>query len=293
MFYARLDDRLPQKMKMPYKTKRLRNTPIMKSIWAGLFALLLGMAVLKAEEKPLDFWDEEIRSIATAPADKHVDYAVDAHRQPGYFYKKPPKEFHLDHADKQVGDLSVLYLPGKAPKAAKVGFLANLWGGRWTLTPDMALTLHLKTTGTNNPGQWGVTLVDEADKTAVGQLEGTNTGGEWRELTLPLASLKAGEGFDWTKVRLCEFEAKFGEDSQVRFDGVAFQGGGKFLGVTDKPVSQRMAEANREFRTLQAMRGGAAGGSSKAVRAFCKMYLNEDLETANQWLSEDLTKMLT
>ncbi|MFK7849800.1 MAG: hypothetical protein AB8D78_02380 [Akkermansiaceae bacterium] len=39
---------------------------------AGL--LLAGGSGLMAAEKPLDFWDEEIRSIATAPVGTHVNH---------------------------------------------------------------------------------------------------------------------------------------------------------------------------------------------------------------------------
>jgi hypothetical protein len=200
----------------------------------------------------------------------------------------------LDHADKQAGDLSLIYRPGQAKGAKKVGFLANLWNGTWSLSKEQALKLHLKTTGAENPVQWRTVLVDDAGKTAAGMLGGTDTKGQWRALTLPLAALKADEGFNWNAVRLCEFEADFGKDAEVRFDGVCFEGKGAFIGITDKPISQRMAEAesNRAFRMAHAIRVGASGGVSKAVQAFNKMLLNEDLETANQWLAEDLTKML-
>ena len=217
----------------------------MKSLTPLIIVLLLYGKGLCSQEKPLDFWAEELRTIATAPAGKHVDCNLDKQRHPNY----SAAHFQLDHTDKQVGDLSLVYLPGRAKGAKKVGFVANLWGGKWKLSKQMALKLHLKTTGDANPDSWQVVLVDVPGKTATATLKGTNTKGEWRELVLPLSELKAGEGFEWSSVRLCEFEADFGANSEVRFDGVCFQDAGNFLGVTDKPVSQRMAEAeaNREF----------------------------------------------
>jgi len=238
----------------------------------------------------MDFWDEEIRIFSVAPAGKHIDMHIESLRRPNYFYNWPTLGFSLDHADKRVGDLSVVYTPAKAKDARKFGFVANLWGGHWSLDGEMCLRFHLKTNGAEIPDQWPTALVDTAGKSAVGMLGGTDTNGEWREMALSLSDLEAEAGFDWTSVKLCEFEADFAEDAQLRFDGVCFEGAGTFIGVTDKPVSQRMAEAkaSREFRVNHAMSLGARGNHSKAVQAFCKMYLNEDLENANAMLIADI-----
>lgn len=254
--------------------------------WCVCALLTIGGTVM-ANEKPLDFWEDEIRSIATASEGQHVDHDLAALRAPGIF---SPKQFQLDHSDKKVGDLSLIYLPGQVKGAKKVGFVANLWGGKWKLTSGMKLSFQLKTTGTSNPDRWRTILVDEAGKSAVATLNHTDTKGQWQEMNLPLGGFKTDPGFDWAAVKLCEFEADFGADSQVHFDGVCFQDKGSFIGVTDKPISQRMAEAeaNREFRLKYAMKSGVNRGIPNVIAAFNKMYLNEDLDKANEMLVEDI-----
>lgn len=243
-----------------------------------------------AEEQTMDFWDEEIRIFSTAVANEHIDAQVETLRHPNYFYNGKTMGFSLDHTDKRVGDLSIVYTPAAAGSAKTFGFIANLWGSAWDLSGDMSLKLHLKTNGANCPDHWPIALVDTANKIAVGTLKGADTKGEWREMVLPLSDVKAEKGFDWTSVKLCEFDAAFGKDAQIRFDGVCFDGKGRSIGVTDKSLSQRIAEAkaNRKFRINHAMRLASKHDHSKAVMAFAKMYLNEDLETANELLVEDI-----
>jgi hypothetical protein len=251
-------------------------------------------AAVQAEEKPVDFWDEAFRVIASAPQGKHVDHALNSLRRQDYGYRRRPPQFELDHTDHQVGDLSVVYRPGKANGADKVGFIGNLWNGKWDLTQDMALAFHLKTTGTGNPAQWTAVLVDVPGKTARATLDGTETQGAWKELKLPVKSFTAEEGFDWRAVRLVEFEAAFGADSELRFDGVRFEGPTRTIGITDKTVTQRMQEAeeNREFRVMEGYRLNGPHGSRKSLLAFRLMYLNQDLEKANQLLLDDIELQL-
>ncbi len=250
--------------------------------------------VAQAKDKPVDFWDEALRVIASAPQGKHVDHALDSLRRQDYGYRRLPPQFGLDHTDHQAGDFSVVYHPGKAKGADKVGFIGNLWNGKWDLTQDMALAFHLKTTGAGSPAQWIAVLVDVPGKTARATLDGTDTQGAWKELKLPVKSFTAEDGFDWRAVRLVEFEAAFGADSELRFDGVRFEGPTRTIGVTDKTVTQRMQEAeeSREFRVMEGYRLNGPHGSRKSLAAFRLMYLNQDLEKANQLLLDDIEVQL-
>lgn len=263
----------------------------MKTVLVMILCVLSGLwaTLVPANDKPLDFWDENIRLIYSAPKGKHVDYNLDRLRNPNYGYRKLPA-FALDHTDKVAGDLSVVYSPGKARGADKVGFIGNLWNGKWALVQDMVLGFHLKTTGSSNPSQWTAVLVDAAGKTARAILDGTDTEGAWKELKLPLKSFTAEEGFNWSAVRLVEFEAAFGTDSEVRFDGVRFESPTRTIGVTDKTVTQRMKEAeeNRDFRVMEGYRLGKPHPSRKGLEAFRLMYLNQDIEKANEMLLDNI-----
>ena len=248
-------------------------------------------------EKPLDFWDEAVRVISSAPKGKHVDYNLNGQRHPmyGFGYHRNPKQFKLDHTDKQVGDFCIVYLPGEAKGADKVGFIGNLWNGKWKLAQDMALAFYLKTSGADHPAQWTAVLVDTSGKAARATLAGTDTQGAWKELKLPMKSFTAEDGFDWSSVRLVEFEAAFGAECELRFDGVRFENTESYLGVTDKTVTQRMQEAeeNREFRMMEGFRLGGPHGSRKSLVAFRLLFLNQDLEKANQLLLADIEKSVS
>ncbi|QHI70623.1 hypothetical protein [Tichowtungia aerotolerans] len=238
-------------------------------------------------DKPLDFWDEEIRLFNTARPARPLDVMLSAHRAAEF----KPRGFSLDHADHKVGDLSIAYSPAKAGMPKRFGFFAGLWNEKWTLSPEASLTMWIKAENTDFSAPWRITLVDFQNLEAVGELNGIT--GDWQELTLPLSELKAANGFDWTQVKLCEFDAKLDKEALVHFDGIRFKNDKDVTGVTDKTVVQRMAEAeiSRTLRMETALKTAADnenGGLYAPVAAFAKMMLNEDLETANQILTDEL-----
>ena len=253
---------------------------------------LLAVSTGHAAQKPLDFWDEQIRLFGVATETQHVDAGLGKRREPNYWYHRATPGFDLEHSDRRVGDLSIRYTPAESQNAPRFGFVASLWGGTWTLSPDLVMRLWLKVEDEKAPTQWNVILVDQAGKTARGALSGTATGGQWQERTLSLAGLEAQDGFEWNAVRLCEFEAAFSKDARVWLDGIRFEGNETFVGVTDKPLPQRMAEAreSRAARIEAAFKLAARDDSQPVVSAFASMYLNQDLEAANRTLMEELGK---
>lgn len=251
----------------------------------GIFAASLSFA----EDKALDFWDEEVRLFGVASKGKEIDSTLSKRRASDY----QPVGFGVDHADHIEGDLSVVYTPGEVGMPERFGFVAGLWGESWDLSKKMSLRLWVKVNGGNASGAWKVSLVDAAGKEATGELAGI--GAEWKELKLPLSKLKAESGFGWEDVKLCSFEAAFSEDTRIHFDGVRFEGGKKVIGVTDKTLAQRIAEAeaSRSMRVEVGMKAAADNnkeGLYAPVSSFAKMLLNEDLETANRLLVEELKK---
>jgi hypothetical protein len=141
---------------------------------------------------------------------------------------------------------------------------------------------------------WEVRLIDSAGLEAAGTLPEIKAVGEWQELTQPLGAFQAPAGFDWHNTSLLEFAAPF-ENARIHLDGVRFEGGGTVIGITDKPLTQRMseAEASRLVRIETAFRKSVTDESSAlsiVVGAFARMMLNEDLETANRLLVDELKK---
>ncbi|MEM7683038.1 MAG: hypothetical protein AAF288_13880 [Planctomycetota bacterium] len=251
--------------------------------------LLCTPAFAHADEKLLDFWDEELRLFGVANDGQEVDHNLDARRGDGF----KPRGFALDHADAMVGDLSVRYMPAGAGMPERFGFVAGLWGELWELSPDHELKLSVQTQGDAGPQDWTLRLVDADGNAATGTLE--RVGGDWAEYTLPLSGLTADAGFAWGRVALCDIEAAFAKGAQVHLDGVRFEHGDDVIGVTDKPLAQRMAEAeaSRAMRIEHAFQAAANDdkeGMYRMVSAFAKLMTNQDLETANRHLVEELRK---
>lgn len=251
----------------------------------SLSAAINGFAI----DKPLDFWAEEILLFGSAKPARAIDTDLAARREINY----KPRGFSLDHADHTVGDLSIAYSPAAAGMPKRFGFFSSLWGKTWELTPETQLKLWVKAENADVSKPWKIQLVDFQGLELSGELPGITA--EWQELTLPLSALKAAEGFDWSRVKLCEFDAALGKEALIHFDGVRFENGETLIGVTDKTVVQRMAEAeaSRALRVQTAFKAAAAikkEGLYAPVAAFAKMMLNEDLETANQMLIDELKK---
>ena len=243
-----------------------------------------------ANNKRLDFWDEAVRLFGVASHGQHVDAAIAERREINY----RPMGVALDHADHVEGDLSLVYTPADAGMQPHFGFVAGLWGEHWALSPDMHLHLWVKVQDEASHA-WAVRLIDSEGLEATGRLPEINVGGTWQELTLPLNILQAPVDFDWRNTALCEFEAPFGKEARIHLDGVRFEGAETVIGITDKSLIQRMTEAkaNRAIRIETAFRASASDTLSAphgVVGAFARMMLNEDLETANLLLVDELKK---
>lgn len=252
--------------------------------------LLCAPGFASADEKLLDFWDEPIRLFGVASGNKQVGDDLESRRAVRF----SQKGFSLDHADAVVGDLSVHYAPAGAGMPQRFGFISGLWGETWKLSPAHTLKLSIKTRSATGSQDWKLRFVDEAGNVAVGTLQ--NVGGGWAEYTLPLATLRAGTGFAWDRVKLCDIEATFNKKDRIHLDGIRFESGDHVIGVTDKPLSQRMAEAkaSRQTRIAHAFRTASTRESDNEMigltYAFAKLMANQDVEAANRVLHDSLLR---
>ena len=265
----------------------LKRTPILQTEKiVGL--VLIGLASASAAvgaEKSLDFWDEAPRLFTVANEKQSLYHDIDRRKRPNY----KSGNFKADHVDKKMGDLSVVYDAGKAGSAKTFGFVSSLWGGVWELDNQFSLNLYVNVTGSAPAGACTIALVDQAGKKAVKTIAAFGQD-DWQALQLPLAAFKAEVGFDFSKVAACRLKAELPKDALVWLDGIQFIKGETVIGVTDKPISQRMAEAeaNREVRVMEGFRLGSPHGSRKSLAAFRLLYLNQDLEKANELLLEHI-----
>lgn len=268
----------------------------MKIVSAILALSLVAPAALASEDRLLDFWDEEVRVFGTAERGEWIDHDIHARRDANF----RTDIVELDHADHQVGDLSLVYVPREAGMPERFGFVSSLWGQRWDLSGDMTLHFWTKVEDRRVRSRWGVQLVDSNGLTATGEVSGFSD--DWAAFEVDVSALEAAEGFDFSSVMAVEFEVEFSNQARIHLDGVRFEGD-RLIGVTDKPLSQRMAEAaaTRSIRIMDAFQRQAAIAEEdfpeavngrdhpqRLTTAFALMMVNEDLERANAYLREEL-----
>lgn len=254
-----------------------------------MFLLFSTSVCAYADTKLLDFWDEELRLFVTGNGNQTVVDNLEKRRRGNYH----AKGFALEHADAVVGDLSVRYTPAAVGMPKAFGFVSGLWGETWKLSRDHELKLSVKTGSASSSLDWKLRLIDTQGNEATGTLE--SVGGDWKMYTLSLSALSSDAEFAWDRVAYCMIEAGFDKDAQVHLDGIRFERGDTVIGVTDKPLSQRMAEAeaNRQTRVEHGFQAAAKGdreGMFRLVSVFAKLMTNQDLETANRHLVEELRK---
>lgn len=127
--------------------KRTPNLQTEKMLGLLLIGLASASGVVGAENG-LDFWDEAPRLFSVANEKQSLYNDIGGRRAVNY----QAAFFHVDHADRQMGDLSVVYDAGKAGSSKTFGFVSSLWGGVWTLDHQFSLNLHVKVTGSAPAG---------------------------------------------------------------------------------------------------------------------------------------------
>lgn len=240
-------------------------------------------------EKMLDFWDEAPRLFAAADLGGKVDVELNMRNRLNY----SSKSFRIDRSCFKVGDFSVLYEPAKDGNKPVFGFVSSLWGDSWKLNRDMNLSFYLKSEGADVDKIRKVVLFDSAGMRAEGKLNVLPLDDGWKTVSVKLADLDSPANFNWSDVKICQFESSLPADTRLWFDYVRFEGqGSDFIGVTDKPLSQwkREAEVTRIRRIDDAMNLSARKDHFEIVSAFSKMYLNQDLDNANKILIEELNR---
>jgi len=262
----------------------MKNT--IKSVSLSLIALIAVVPHATAGKR-LDFWAEELRLFGVAETGKRVDADLAQRRS----LRHEPKAFSFDQTDRRQGDMSVVFDPGAVPSASRFGFVAGLWGERFKLSPEFSLRFWLKIDGETAGRAWRVILVDHSGKEAVASRPMGAAG--WTEMSVPLSSLAMAGGFDWRNVVACEFEGDLTGIGKIRLDDVRFEGNGEVIGVTDKSIDQRLAEAaaSREMRArlaFEELAGVREGKGNPLVNAFAKMMTGVDLAEANRLLTAAL-----
>ena len=274
--------------------------PNMKMTLAILSAGAIACAAQAGNEKFLDNYAEEARLFGVAGEKEHIDRDLERRLKAPYYFVAGHKSyvtpgFAYDFSDKKTGDFSVTFTPAASKNADKFGFMSNLWGLYPELDDGFSLNFFLKTEQVAD-SSWNVQLVDDQGKIAKGVLDGVNTGGEWKALSIPLKDLEKEPAFNLNAIKLCEFQpAKFSKEALIKFDFVRFESdSGTVVGITDKTIGQHIADqqASQEIRTRKAFEASAKKAHGPIISAFAMLYLNQDLAEANRIIREDCVAML-
>lgn len=151
----------------------------------------------------------------------------------------------LDVTDLKRGQFSVAYVVDKK-KPTAFGFTPGTYISHWQLDEEFELSFQIKAedkTDTDKDTKWVLALYDSADTRAEVPMPNMNADGEWRLFTFDLKHFEAAEVFDFFTIKSIQVEAVLSQGIRVLIDDMVFRKGNETLGISDKTITQYMAEA--------------------------------------------------
>jgi hypothetical protein len=220
-------------------------------------------------EKRVDNWVDAWLTAQTGPAGQAIQ---------GRY--KPDHDL-LDTTDAKAGYFAVRYTVKNPQSQRAFGFQAGPYLAGWELGRDFSVKFWIKAESKTVATNWIVALFDKVGKRAHGVLEGMATDGKWHQFSIPFDSLSVDEGFDFKKVISFQVETELPKNARIWLDDVVFKNGPETLGVSDKTVTQYMAEAeaSRPQRVHEFL---ATPNNSPAFQFIADLYTSANLEKVNQ-----------
>jgi len=234
----------------------------------------------------LEFWDEAPRLFNTAAAGGDVSGNKELRGSVEYVSGGKVKYFSRDYADKKYGDFSVVFEAPGSDDAQLAGFTPGPWQATWPISDGFSLHLYLKAKNAQANHPWALTLVDKKGRKATMPLVDFQADGKWRQLNLQLQKFTASNDFNFEAAVACQLDTNLAKGLKVWFDDIYFTdpATGEVVGVTEKPIEQRMAEAKASLplRKEQAIAAGAkTEWPNRWFHLRSKMALGKDIDTVN------------
>ena len=238
-------------------------------VWLAAFSVA-AVAAEKRVDNPVDAW----MTAVSGPAGKAVTGKTFKKNSTEFRYRPFKADYEiLDATDAKQGQFSVTFSVDKPETQGAFGFYPGQYFGHWALDRDFSLHLWLKAESPTAPEGWSLVLYDTSGKRATTDLDTrpSHSSSEssprtrpshsslgWLEFDLALAKLKADDGFSFGGINAVQVEAGLPEGARLWLDDVYFKSGGKVLGISDKTVTQHMAEAaaSRARRVHEALASG-------------------------------------
>jgi hypothetical protein len=241
----------------------------------------VALAADQATTKPFRTGNEKL-------VDNPVDVWMHAHTGPGgravegpFRYRHGGRYEILDTTDPQSGDFAVVLTVNHPDKDKAFGFFTGQFIASWHLSD--AFTLQLTTKADVAPADGAVVaLYDTAGKRATHAL--ADFGAAWKEYALPLKAFDAEQEFNFTTLRAVQVEAALPKGTRVWLDGVVFRHGEEHFGVSDKTITQYMAEAKatRKARQLVALNEPIGAKGAPCSRLAKALWQGKDLDQTNK-----------
>ena len=230
----------------------------MKAIVTVGLALSLILPTVSAEKRvdnPVDAW----MTAASGPAGKAVTGEIIKKDGTKAGYRPFKADYKiLDATDAKCGQFAVTFSVDKPEAQGAFGFYPGQYIDHWALASTFSLHLWLKAKAESPVRDWALALYDTTGKRAEAPLPEMAADGRWREFELALTKLKAAEGFDFGAINAIQVEAALPKGARLWLDDVYFKSGDEVLGISDKTVTQHMAEASasRARRVHEALSQG-------------------------------------
>jgi hypothetical protein len=257
-------------------------------------ALLAGLALsnpcgavdraTRADAELFEFYDEALRLFNAVPLGGDITAEKGKRATLSYGRSKAPLVFVRDYTDKVANDFSVRFDSPGSEEAQVIGFTPGPWIESWPVGMDAVLNIQIK--ADPKCGQVTLALIDANKRRALFGLTGFKADGTWHKVRVPLKDFKPEADFKFGGgIVGCEVRAAFPRGAKMWFDDIRFSmADGSAIGVTEKPIAQRMAEATqtREQRRLQPNPKPSGIYQVNAAR----IARGEELKEANRQLAE-------
>lgn len=271
--------------------------PHVKSLATAISAIATMAFAGPAQAQSVDFWAQDMRLFAAASGNTLIGDDIESQRGRAY----APRGLELDPFDKRFGDTSFRLNTARARRPDRFGFVAGLWGETWNVSPSHTLKFEMRLPQARGGEEstYVIGLVDSQRRLALGKF--SISGRAWQSMELALDQFMAPEDFDWSNIAALQFELAGLDPHILLLDGFRFERGNQVLSVTDKPLAQRVAEAEAskaqriEYafaeeakRTIEVQPG--PGVDTSPMSAFAKFHAGVDLDNANRILESSLNR---
>ena len=233
-----------------------------------------------------EFYDETLRLFKAVPVGGDITIGKEEMGALNYGRSIPAGPFSRDYTDKAAGDFSVRFDAPVDGNSLVIGFTPGAWLDSWALTRDFVLHFQLKSSVDLKKGR--LALLDHRKKRAWYDLAGLRAEGNWQMAEVALGDFKPKAGFDFADgLAGCELHFPLSAGARIWLDEIYFvhNSSQEIIGVTEKPLSQRISEASQTKHARLSSRLQKRKGNVYLENTAC-IAEGENLTEANRRLTE-------